>query len=143
MIFFSVDKVFVGQKHEDWSLPATITREAFEAIVRVIEKDRQQMCRNKLEEDCPASRSQSSVNTDSSSDRSSPIHGIHFIEQAADSDLPSQSSNDSFSEGEESRLSPVGARSQEDMDKDLTLLQMFYKLDENCLPPVYRLLPIR
>lgn len=117
-----------------------MTREAFEAIVRVVE-------RNKPVEDFPASGSQSSIAADSSSGSffQDSIYGnyLNFGEQATCSGLLSQTSHNSFSEGEEARLSPVGARSLGDLDKDLTLLQMCYKMDENCLPPVYRLLPIR
>ncbi|XP_076581752.1 uncharacterized protein LOC143317485 [Chaetodon auriga] len=138
--------VFVGQKYEVQSLPSTITREAFEAIVRAVERDRQQMSRNKPVVDSPASGSQSSISTDSSSGSfiQDPIHGnyLNFVDQATNSGLLSQTSLDSFSEGEEARRSPVGRRNCGDLDKDLTLLQMYYKLDENCLPPVYRLLPI-
>ncbi|TDH00018.1 hypothetical protein EPR50_G00200110 [Perca flavescens] len=138
--------LFVGQKNEVQSLPSTITREAFEAIVRVVEKDQQQASKYKPVEDFPASGSQSSITTDSSSGSfvQDSIYGNYLIfgEQAKVSGLLSQSSCNSFSKGEEARLSPVGARSPGDLDKDLTLLQMCYRLDRNCLAPVYRLLPI-
>ncbi|XP_018549377.2 NACHT domain- and WD repeat-containing protein 1 [Lates calcarifer] len=137
--------LFVGQKHEVQSLPSTITREAFEAIVRVLER-KQQMSKNKPLEDYPATGSQSSITTDSdtSSFVQETIYGnyLNFEEQATNSGLLSQSSQSSFLDGEEARLSPAGVRSQGDLDKDLTLLQLWYKLDENCLPPVYRLLPL-
>ncbi|XP_027143899.1 uncharacterized protein LOC109137463 [Larimichthys crocea] len=137
--------VFVGQKYEVRSLPSTIPREAFEAIVRVVERD-QQMSRDEPVKDLPASGSRSSITTDSRSGSfiqdSIYRNYLNFGEQATDSGLLSQSSHSSFSEAEEARLSPVGVKSQGDLDKDLTLLQMWYKLDENCLPPVYRLLPI-
>lgn len=143
----SVGQLFVGQKNEVQSLPSTITREAFEAIVRVVEKDQQQASKNKPVEDFPASGSQSSITTDSSSGSfvQDSIYGndLIFREQAEVSGLLSQSSYNSFSGREEARLSPVGARSPGDLDKDLTLLQTCYRLDRNCLPPIYRLLPIR
>lgn len=147
MSLCSVGQVFVGQKYEVRSLPSIINREAFEAIVRVVERDRQQASRNKPVVDCPASASQSSITTDSSSGSfihdSTDRNDLNYAEQATNSGLLSQSSLDSFSEGEEARLSPVGAMNCGGLNKDLTLLQMYYKLDENCLPPVYRLLPIR
>nr|XP_046237616.1 NACHT domain- and WD repeat-containing protein 1-like isoform X2 [Scatophagus argus] len=137
--------VFVGQKYEVRSLPSTIPREAFEAIVRVVERDREQMSGKKPVKDFTASASQSSIRTDSSSSsfvRDS-IYGNYLnFREATSSGLLSQSSHDSFSEGEEARLSPVGARSWGDLNTDLMLLQMCYKLNENCLPSVYRLLPI-
>lgn len=143
----SFGQLFVGQKYEVRSLPSTMTREAFEAIVKVVERERQQMSRNKPVEDFPASGSQSSTTADSSSDSffQDSIYGNYpnFGEHATYSGLLSQSSHDSFSEEEEARLSPEGARSLGDVDKDLTLLQMCYKMDENSLPPVYRLLSIR
>ena len=105
------------------------------------------MSRSKPVEDFPALGSQSSITTDSSSGSfvKDSIYGdfLLFGEQATDSGLLSQSSHDSFSEGEETTLSSVGAKSCRDLVKDLTLLQMCYKLDQNCLPPVYCLLPIR
>lgn len=42
-------------------------------------------------------------------------------------------------DGEEACL----ARSWADFDRDLTLLLTWYRLDENAVPPVYRLLPVR
>ncbi|XP_071334325.1 uncharacterized protein [Trachinotus anak] len=139
--------LFVGQKCEVQSLPSTITRDAFEAIVRVLEKDRQQLSKIKPVENFPASGSQSRITPDSSSGSfiEESIYGnyLNFEEQVTNSGLLSQSSHSLFlDEEEEARLSPVGDRSQGDLDEDLTLLQMWYKLDENCLPPVYRLLPI-
>lgn len=35
------------------------------------------------------------------------------------------------------------ARSWADFDRDLTLLLTWYRVDENTVPPVYRLLPVR
>ena len=143
----SVGQLFVGQRYEVLSLPSTISREVFDAIVRVVEKDQQQMSRTKSVEDFHTSGSQSSITTGSSSGSfvQDSVYGNHlsFGEESTDSGLLSQSSHDSFSEGEEVRLSPVGVGSSGDLNKDLALLQMWYKLDENCLPPVYRLLPIR
>lgn len=140
VILWSVGQLFVGQKYEVQSLPSTITREAFEAIVRVVEKDRQHMSSI-----LPASGSQSSITTDSSSGSfvQDCVYGnyLNFREQATNSGLLSQSSHNSFSDGEEARLSPLAAESLGDVDP--TLLQTCYKLDENCRPPVYRLLPIR
>lgn len=147
VICCSVVQLFVGQKYEVRSLPSTITRESFEALVRVVERDRHQTSKNKPVEDLTASGSQSSITTDSSTGSFSQesIYGnyLNFGEQATNSGLLSQSSHNSFSDIEEARLSPVAARSLGDLDKDLTLLQMWYELDENCLPPIYRLLPIR
>ncbi|XP_049924061.1 uncharacterized protein LOC126404723 [Epinephelus moara] len=136
--------LFVGQKYEVLSLPSTITREAFEAIVRVLERDQQQTSKNKPVEDFPASGSQSIITTDSSSG-SFVQDSIYrddrkFGEEATISGLLSQNSHKSFLRREKGRPSPEG--SPGDLDKDLTLLQRCYKLDENCLPPVYRLLPI-
>ncbi|XP_034712568.1 uncharacterized protein LOC117934738 isoform X2 [Etheostoma cragini] len=138
--------LFVGQKNEVQSLPSTITREAFEAIVREVKKDRQQTSKNKQVKNFSASGSQSSITTDSRSGSfvQDSIYGNYqiFGERAKVSGLLSQCSYSSFSGKEEARFSPVGARSPGDLDKDLTLLQMCYRLDRNCLPPVYRLLPI-
>ncbi|CAK6968650.1 RWD domain-containing protein 4 Protein FAM28A [Scomber scombrus] len=140
--------LFVGQKYEVQSLPTTITREAFETLLAelVVERERQRMSKNKPVEDFSASDSQSSITTDSSTasfvQESIDENYLNFGEQATNSGLLSQSSHNSFSDIEEARLSPVAARSLEDLEEGLTLLKMWYKLDENCLPPVYRLLPI-
>lgn len=114
----------------------------------VVERERQRMSKNKLVEDFSASDSQSSITTDSSTasfvQESIDGNYLNFGEQATNSGLLSQSSNNSFSDIEEARLSPVAARSLKDLEEDLTLLKMWYKLDENCLlPQVYRLFPIR
>ncbi|KAK1890096.1 NACHT domain- and WD repeat-containing protein 1 [Dissostichus eleginoides] len=60
--------------------------------------------------------------------------------QATISGQLSQSCHNPLSGGEETRLSPEGAENQG--GRDIASLQMWYKLDEKCLPPVYRFLPI-
>ncbi|XP_069033923.1 NACHT and WD repeat domain-containing protein 2 [Embiotoca jacksoni] len=136
--------LFVGQKYEVCSPPATISREAFEAIVGVMK--RHQQSKNQPAEDSSGPGSESGFATDSSSGSfvqdSIYRNYLNFGEQATTSELPSQSSCSSFSDGEEARLDPMGAKDQTDLDRDLTLLQTWYKLDENVVPPVYCLLPI-
>ncbi|XP_054863824.1 uncharacterized protein LOC118470977 [Amphiprion ocellaris] len=138
--------LFVGEKYEVHSLPSTITTEAFEAIVKVLERKQQQISKNKSVEEFSASDSQSSIATDSSSASfvHKSIYGNYrnFGEQATNSGLLSQSSHSSFLIVEEDRFSLMSEKNQANLDEDLTLLQMWYKLNKNFVPPVYCLLPI-
>ena len=140
-------KLFLGQKHEVQTLPRTIPKEAFESIVRVVERDRQRMSKRK-----PASMEDSTVQSQSSfttgSDTGSSVFepfDLRYADPLKSSGVESENSisQDSRSDIDEERISPVGARSWADYDRDLTLLHMWYKLDENYYPPVYHLLPIR
>ncbi|KAI9545772.1 hypothetical protein NQZ68_033904, partial [Dissostichus eleginoides] len=129
--------LFVGQKHEARNLPSTIPREAFEAIVRVLDNERQQ---NKPAEELPVSVSPSCFPTHCSSGSSIQDFTYRSHQQATISGQLSQSCHNPLSGGEETRLSPEGAENQG--GRDIASLQMWYKLDEKCLPPVYRFLPI-
>ncbi|XP_030018608.1 NACHT domain- and WD repeat-containing protein 1 [Sphaeramia orbicularis] len=138
--------LFVGQKHEVQSLPSSLSKKTFEAILTVLEKEWVQMSKGKLVDEFSESGSQSSIATESSTGSfvHESIYGnyLNFGDEVTSSGLLSQGSFSSGSDGEEARLSPVGVRSLEDVEQDQTVLQMWYKLDENCIPPIYRLLPI-
>ncbi|XP_064878055.1 uncharacterized protein LOC115117676 [Oncorhynchus nerka] len=141
--------LFLGQKYEVQTLPSTISREVFEAIVNVVERDRQKMSKKKHPKmDDVISDSKSNIAT--GSDTGSfvvPEHNNNHDsgDPAPKSGLMSDEisvSRNSLSDADETRISPAATRCWADFDRDLILLQTWYRLDENCDPPVYRLLPV-
>ncbi|KAK6323042.1 hypothetical protein J4Q44_G00053810 [Coregonus suidteri] len=140
--------LFLGQKHEVQTLPSTISREVFEAIVSVVERDRQKMSKRKHPEmDDIISDSQSNIATGSDTGSFVPEHNDDHDsgDPAQNSGLMSDESSvshNSLSDADETWVSPAGTRCWADFDRDLILLQTWYRLDENCVPAVYRLLPV-
>ena len=142
-------QLFLGQKHEEPSVPSTVSREDLEAVVGVMERDRQRASLRKLS----ARRGSQGPVGNPAGPAGEPAydaraHGfLSFGEQATSS---TSSSSPSFLLSGETSLSSVSGtgedlleRSWGDLDKDLGLIRMWYRLDENRLPPLYRLLPIR
>ena len=139
-------QVFAGQKHEVLTPPHRISQHAFESILKVVEQDRKKRSRRRPDlNDELASDSQSSV-TQSDAERSGSFGRGLSHDQA---DLPQGSatmisdettvSQNSLSDEEETGL----MRGWVDFDRDLRLLQAWYKLDENHIPAEYRLVPVR
>ncbi|XP_017574350.1 uncharacterized protein LOC108440128 [Pygocentrus nattereri] len=129
--------LFMGQKHEVQSIPTIISHGDFEAILRIVVRDRKKLSKRQSGVDERAVESQSSLAV--SNDGSFTLdRGPEEEKHSGSSALMSENSLSSFSDGEETRL----ARCWADFDRDLTLLQTWYRLDENMVPPVYRLLPV-
>ncbi|KAL0970488.1 hypothetical protein UPYG_G00242740 [Umbra pygmaea] len=140
--------LFLGQKSEVQTLPSSISREVFESILSVVNRHRQKVSWRKHPrmDDCHTD-SQASASTGRNTD-------ISFLEHnfQCDSGIPAQNSgittgestvsHYSLSDADDMRISPVGTRCWADFDRDLALLQKWFRLDENCVPPVYRLLPV-
>ncbi|TRY69677.1 hypothetical protein DNTS_030265 [Danionella cerebrum] len=125
--------VFIGQKHETLSLPNMITQTDFEAILNQVERSKRTLSRKYLETE---EKSQSSFG---------PIDYRSFSREK-EAHLSKESLNilrenplfySTISDLEDTRV-----HSWMDYDQDLTLLQMWYKLDKNTVPAVYRLLPV-
>ncbi|CAL8384570.1 unnamed protein product, partial [Arctogadus glacialis] len=137
--------LFLGQKHEEPSVPSTVSREDLEAVVGLMERDRQRASLRKLS----ARRGSQGPGGNPAGPAGEPAYDAHahgflsFGEQAT-----SSTSSSSLLSGETSLSSVSGTgedlleRSWGDLDKDLGLIRMWYRLDENRLPPLYRLLPI-
>ncbi|KAG9347016.1 hypothetical protein JZ751_005943 [Albula glossodonta] len=136
--------LFTGQKHEVQTLPLTMSREDFEAILGMVEKERQSLSKRRhmnIEE--VGLESQSSIAISDTGSFASEL-GQSQRDSAENSALLSGStvSQNSLTDEEEVSVTPVGTRSWADADKDKNLLHMCYKLDENLVPPVYSLLPV-
>lgn len=117
--------------------------------MNVVERDRQKMSKRKHPKmDDLISDSKSNIATGSDTGSFVPEHNNDH-----DSGDPAQNSvlmsdeisisRNSLSDADETRISPSATRCWADFDRDLILLQTWYRLDENCDPPVYRLLPVR
>lgn len=108
--------------------------------MRIVARDRKKLSKKQSDVDEMSVESQSSF-TVSNEGSFMLERGPEEEELTGSSTFMSENSNShsSFSDGEETKL----ARCWADFDRDLTLLQMWYRLDENTVPPVYRLLPVR
>ncbi|KAJ0006463.1 hypothetical protein NQD34_013736, partial [Periophthalmus magnuspinnatus] len=135
--------LFVGQKYEVRSLPASIKKEEFEAIIQLLEKDKELISKKKnVNFTWPSSRSGITTDTTISNFQESIYgHYLSFGDEAIHSEELDKIDKP-FSDEEEGRLSPVRERSVGDVEKELSLFLMWYKLDMNSIPPIYRLLPI-
>ncbi|KTG05120.1 hypothetical protein cypCar_00003125, partial [Cyprinus carpio] len=130
--------VFTGQKHEIRSLPNTIPLADFEAILKFVERSKKKLSRRQSD---MADESQLSIDTgDSGSFTLEKEPRLLEKEPSQSSAVMNENSisSSSTSDGDEIQL----ARSWMDYDQDLTLLQIWYKLDKNTVPAVYRLLPV-
>ncbi|KAJ8416550.1 hypothetical protein AAFF_G00358380 [Aldrovandia affinis] len=136
--------LFTGQKHEVQTLPLSISTEEFEAILGAVNKERQTLSKRRhmnIEEMGLESQSSIAV-SDTASFASEPEQSQWDSAESSALLSVSTVSQMSLADDEEANVSPVGTRTWADADKDMSLLQMCYKLDENRVPPVYILLPV-
>ncbi|KAM9500864.1 NACHT domain- and WD repeat-containing protein 1-like [Clarias gariepinus] len=119
--------LFTGQKHESQSLPTTISQKDFEAILKVIIRDREKVSKRQSDLEEIPTETQSSINKPG-----------RLGEPDKEGDTGHKNTS-SYGEDEEDACL---ARCWADFDRDLTLLLTWYRLDENTVPPVYRLLPV-
>ncbi|KAJ3585371.1 hypothetical protein NHX12_014092, partial [Muraenolepis orangiensis] len=148
----SIFVLFLGQKHEVQSPPSTVSRGDLEAVVAAAERELQRASLRRLSirrmsrppGDAPAGLQSLGPQGFANSGY------LSFGEQTTSSTVltSGDSSQSSFSGTEDPVAVPAAGggepteRSWGDLDRDLGLIRMWYRLDKNCLPPVYRLLPI-
>ncbi|XP_027025117.2 NACHT domain- and WD repeat-containing protein 1 [Tachysurus fulvidraco] len=132
--------LFTGQKHEFQSLPTTISQKDFETILNIVIRDRERASRRKSNLEESTTEIQSSITiSNSKGNNFIPDPGRCEKERSTGSTaLMSQNTNSYEEDGERACL----ARCWADFDRDLALLLKWYRLDENTVPPVYRLLPV-
>ncbi|XP_073764359.1 uncharacterized protein si:ch211-212k18.6 isoform X5 [Danio rerio] len=132
--------VFTGQKHEILSLPNTIPQADFEAVLKLMEKNKKKLYRRQSDmavesQSCiiPADHNRSFV-----LERETNLSEEKELSESSAVLSENSVSSSSVSDREETPLAP----SWMDYDQELTLLQTWYKLDTNTVPAVYRLLPV-
>ncbi|XP_056416173.1 uncharacterized protein LOC130357501 [Hyla sarda] len=124
---------FVGQKYDQMTVPATLTKETFEGIKSLLETIKAAAKQNVL----------SATGTDDSSVKD----GSPFDESDQQQNAADENSAEDTSEVEDSLQDPDNKDMFEPShkklslkyDRDLALLTQWFKLDENCEPSVYRL----
>lgn len=132
-------QLFMGQKHEFQSLPTTISKEDFEAILKIVLRDRERVSKRQSDLNEKPLETQSSITSSSGDSFTREPECLEREGNSGSTAIMSENSNSYGEDGEEACL----ARSWADYDRDLTLLLTWYRLDENAVPPVYRLLPVR
>ncbi|KAK6493133.1 hypothetical protein HHUSO_G2632 [Huso huso] len=137
--------LFTGQKRDIHSLPTSILKEDFEAILNVIESKRLEAAKRKRfhlrAKDEAGLRSQSDASVNNTKSISSDLNKNEGSEDASALSNDSSVAHASFSNGDVSSVAQT-EKSGLDYEKEIALLQLWYKLDENSIPAIYRLLPI-
>lgn len=107
--------------------------------MKIVMRDRERVSKRQSDLEETPTETQSSI-TNSNADRFTPeSEGPEKEENTGSTALLNENTNSCGEDEEEAFL----ARSWADYDRDLTLLLTWYRLDENTVPPVYRLLPVR
>ncbi|KAI5104186.1 NACHT domain- and WD repeat-containing protein 1-like isoform X1, partial [Silurus meridionalis] len=130
--------LITGQKHEFQSLPTTISQKEFEAILKIVIRDRERASKSQSDFEKTPSETQSSISNRSAHSFIPESEGPEKDGNAGSTDLMGETTSSYGEDGEEACL----VRCWADFDQDLTLLMTWYRLDENIVPPVYRLLPV-
>ncbi|KAG7330095.1 hypothetical protein KOW79_006317 [Hemibagrus wyckioides] len=130
--------LFTGQKHEFQSLPTIISQKDFEAILNIVIRDRERVSKRKSDLEETPRETQSSITNNSDNNFTLEPERLENERKTGSTALMSENTNSLEEDEEEAFL----ARCWADFDRDLTLLLTWYRLDENTVPPVYRLLPV-
>ncbi|KAB5579452.1 hypothetical protein PHYPO_G00195220 [Pangasianodon hypophthalmus] len=130
--------LFTGQKHEIQSLPTTISQKDFEAILKIVIRDRERVSKRQSDLEETATETQPSITNSSADSFTLEPERPEKEGNTGNTALMREDTNSYGEDGEEVCLTRCWA----DFDRDLTLLLTWYQLDENTVPPVYRLLPV-
>ncbi|KAF7238080.1 NACHT and WD repeat domain-containing protein 2 [Varanus komodoensis] len=136
--------VFIGQKHDDPSLPEIITKENFELIVATVEsmklstKPSKHIVSGGLKED-----SQVDKKDDIKGDVSRDVLSSEVPTKECESETKIKEESDILSNGQIlPNASLLPQKNAAAYERELQLLSQWYRMDENCIPAVYRLQPI-
>ncbi|KAG2466202.1 NWD1 protein, partial [Polypterus senegalus] len=138
--------LFTGQKHDARSVPTCISHTDFDAIVSVIES-------KKLE--AMKMRKHQVKDNEMEDLKSQAEASFNSMESLSKSSNDADQTEGSFALSSESRVDPLptingeaekntdkGSKSKKEYEKELNLLCMWYKLDENYIPASYCLQPV-
>ncbi|XP_054845628.1 uncharacterized protein LOC129336525 [Eublepharis macularius] len=143
---FQTFVVFIGQKHDDSCIPEIINREQLEAIKDSIEN-------MKLSIQMPSQTLDGGLKTEALIGKKDEVQGeVH--QDVVNLDLSSSKEHETESPIKQehkaitsnaqdfSTASPPTQKTEAEYEKELQLLNKWYRLDENCIPAMYRLQPI-
>ncbi|XP_077333411.1 uncharacterized protein LOC143975182 isoform X2 [Lithobates pipiens] len=134
---------FLGQKYDQLNIPSTLTKESFEGIKATLEKMKLAAAKGKLSgtsamDSAGGEEALPSVKDDGTSSESP-------NPQNSTEDKPtSDPTNTEISKDQDEKdlFDPIQKKTSLKFDRDLSLLNQWFKLDENAIPSVYRLQPI-
>nr|XP_034969164.1 uncharacterized protein LOC118084041 [Zootoca vivipara] len=142
---FQTFVVFIGQKHDDPSLPAAIAKEDLEAIKATVE---QMKLGNKKSKHSLASGLREETLVDKRNEIQGDINQ-YALSPSVSTEEPEAETNSKKeyemmnSNGQEfSNASLLTQKTVAEYERELQLLDCWYRLDENYIPAVYRLQPI-
>ncbi|KAJ8262209.1 hypothetical protein GJAV_G00163800 [Gymnothorax javanicus] len=137
--------LFTGQKQEVQTLPPSMSMEEFDAILCMLEKEKQ-TCAQRRQMSLAELGLESQSSIIGSSTASFTSETGRSLKDSAESSAflngSAVSQNSPADNNDELSATLLGARCWADVDKDMTLLLKCYRLDENCVPPVYKLRPV-
>ncbi|MBN3301764.1 NWD2 protein, partial [Amia calva] len=134
--------LFTGQKHDTLMLPVTVPKSVFEAIVSAIERKRMEVSKRKVTEAKSGVISESSVSLKDTNAAGSHTHELQSSKEKPVILINNSPVPDSSTEGEVFSIVHIEAKSGSDFKKEISLLHLWYKFDENHVPAVYCLLPV-
>ncbi|TSK82214.1 NACHT domain- and WD repeat-containing protein 1 [Bagarius yarrelli] len=127
--------LLTGQKHEFQSLPTTIPQKYFEAILKVLIRDRDKVSKKQPDLEKTPTKTQPRISN-------STLHSSTAKSENKGNTRSTASISENTNSCVEGEKKACLERCWADFDQDLTLLLTWYRLDENTVPPVYRLLPV-
>ncbi|XP_062837471.1 uncharacterized protein LOC100559988 isoform X3 [Anolis carolinensis] len=136
--------IFIGQKHNDLSLPDIITKENFEAIRAAVEQVKRstKKAKHNLSSGFKEETGGAKQN-ESQDDGSQDVLGSDVSTEESDAETSSKEEYElAHSKGQRFLNAPLTQKTVVEYDRELQLLNKWYKMDENCIPAVYKLQPI-
>ncbi|XP_075466753.1 uncharacterized protein LOC142501163 isoform X2 [Ascaphus truei] len=131
---------FIGQKYDQTTVPATLSKEIFEAIKATVDRMKKEVTKPK--QNVPDSMLLTGADDPMSSgkkDGSCNVIDVHQNKSENEKLCTTETNQMSNEPDDKDLFEPTHKRSSHIYDKEIGLLTQWYRLDENCNPSVYRL----
>ncbi|ETE71412.1 NACHT and WD repeat domain-containing protein 1, partial [Ophiophagus hannah] len=135
--------VFIGQKYDDLSLPEIIGKEIFELIKAMVIQRKLNIKTSKY---IPSADLKDEIKVERNESQGEIVQDCQDLDamKEFESEISSQKNHEVINSNEFDLLntSLLTQKTVAEYEKELQLLNQWYKLDENCIPAVYKLQPI-
>ncbi|XP_026522963.1 uncharacterized protein LOC113411866 isoform X1 [Notechis scutatus] len=140
---FHIFTVFIGQKYDDLSLPEIIGKEIFELIKAMV---MQRKLNIKTSKCIPPADLKDEIKVERNESQGEIVQDCQDLNamEEFEGEISSQKEHEVINSNEFDLLntSVLTQKTVAEYEKELQLLNQWYKLDENCIPAVYKLQPI-
>ncbi|XP_034298711.1 RWD domain-containing protein 4 isoform X1 [Pantherophis guttatus] len=135
--------VFIGQKYDDLSLPEIIGKEIFELIKATVIRRKLNI---KTSKNVPPADLKDEIKVERNESQSEIVQDFQDPDamEEFEAEISSQKEHEVINSNELDLLntSLLTQKTVAEYEKELQLLNQWYKVDENCIPAVYKLQPI-